>query len=110
MEELPGKCSYAPKMPGEQVQSRYEMDENHGQCMEIYQLLRDETPIGLTEDLLKWWQENDTLLSHVRNLALRVLAAPPMSVPSSEQIFKPDWSFARSVPRLNQSLLMHFCF
>ena len=46
------------------------------------QQLSNEVPNGLTEDLLMWWKEN--LL--VRNLAARVLAALPTSVPS-EQIF-----------------------
>ena len=81
MEELLGKCSYGPEMQaGEQVQSHDEMVDR-----EICQL-RDEVPIVLTEDPLKWWQENETRYPHVRNLAHRVLAAPPTSVPS-EQIF-----------------------
>ena len=72
MEELLGKCSYGPEMQaGEQVQSHDEMVDR-----EICQL-RDEVPIVLTEDPLKWWQENETRYPHVRNLAHRVLAAPP---------------------------------
>ena len=81
MGELLGKCSYGPEMQaGQQVQSHDEMVDR-----EICQL-RDEVPIVLTEDPLKWWQENETRYPHVRNLAHRVLAAPLTSVPS-EQIF-----------------------
>ena len=67
-------------MAGEQAQSRDEMVDR-----EVRQL-GDEVPVMLTEDPLKWWQENETCYHHVRNLAHRVLAAPPTSVPS-EQMF-----------------------
>ena len=62
-----------------QVESRAE--KNQRIDWEIQQL-SNEVPIGLTEDPLMWWKENPL----VRNLAARVLAAPPTSVPS-EQIF-----------------------
>ena len=62
-----------------QVESRAEMNQRINR--EIQQL-SNEAPIGLTEGALMWWKENPL----VRNLAARVLAAPPTSVPS-EQIF-----------------------
>ena len=85
MEELLGKGK-SSNSSGEstcQVESRAEKNQRIDK--EIQQL-SNEAPIGLTEDPLMWWKENEKRYPLVRNLAARVLAAPPTSVPS-EQIF-----------------------
>ena len=81
MEELhdKGKSSNSSEESTGQVESRAEKNQRIDK--EIQQL-SNEVPIGLTEDPLMWRKENPL----VRNLAARVLAAPPTSVPS-EQIF-----------------------
>ena len=58
-----------------------QVEKNQRFDREIQQLSNG-VPVGLTEDPLMWRKEN----SLVRNLAARVLAAPPKSVPG-EQIF-----------------------
>ena len=81
MEELldKGKSSNSSGESTGQVESRAEKNQRIDR--EIQQL-SNEVPIGSTEDPLMWWKENPL----VRNLAARVLAAPPTSVPN-EQIF-----------------------
>ena len=74
-----GKSSNSSGESMAQVESRAEMNQRINR--EIQQL-SNEAPIGLTEGALMWWKENPL----VRNLAARVRAAPPTSVPS-EQIF-----------------------
>ena len=81
MEELldKGKSSNSSGESTGQIESRAEKNQRIDR--EIQQLT-NEVPIGLTEDPSMWWKENPL----VRNLAARVLTAPPTSVPSV-QIF-----------------------
>ena len=85
MEELlgKGKSSNSSGESTGQVESRAEKNQRIDR--EILQLSNEE-PIGLTEDPLMWWKESEKRYPLVGNLAARVLAAPPTSVPS-EQIF-----------------------
>ena len=85
MEELlgKGKSSNSSGESTGKVDSRAEKNQRIDR--EIQQL-SNEVPIGLTEDPLMWWKENEKPNPLVQNLAARVLAAPPTSVPS-QQIF-----------------------
>ncbi|XP_028405766.1 zinc finger BED domain-containing protein 1-like [Dendronephthya gigantea] len=83
MEELLGKGKSSSGESTCKVESHTEKNQRINK--EIQQL-SNEAPIGLTEDMLMWWKENEKQYPLVRNLAARVLAAPPTSVPS-EQIF-----------------------
>ena len=105
MEELldEGKSSNSSGEPTGQVESRAE--KNRRIDREILQL-SNEVPIGLTEDLLMWWEENPL----VRNFAARVLAAPPTSVPSEQILVGLDLLSQRNVPRLSQPLSTHLYF
>ena len=79
MEELLGKGNSSDESTGEVISREEKIDKEINQ-------LSDEAPIPLTEDALVWWKENEKRYPLLRNLAARVLAAPPTSVPS-EQIF-----------------------
>ena len=94
-----GKSSNSSGQSTSQVESRAEKNQRIGRDI---QQLSNEAPIGLTEGQLMWWKENEKRYPLVRNLAARVLAASPISVPS-ERILS-------NVPRLSQPLstLLYF--
>ena len=87
MEELlgKGKSSNSCGESTGQVESRAEKKQRIDR--EIQQL-SNEAPIGLTEDPLMGWKENEKPNPLGENLAARVSAAPPTSVPSEQIISK----------------------
>ena len=98
MEELlgKGKSSNSSGESTGQVESRA---ENNQRIDREIQQLNNEVPIGLTEDPLMWWKENEKRYPLVRNLCQ-----------ASRSVVRLDSSSQRNVPRFSQPLSMHLYF
>jgi hypothetical protein len=83
MEELLGKGKSSNNVEESTHEEESQAEKNRKIDKEVQQL-SNKAPIGLTEDPLIWWKENEKRYPFIRNLAARVLAAPPTSVPSEE--------------------------
>jgi hypothetical protein len=83
MEELLGKGKSSNNVEESTHEEESQAEKNRKIDKEVQQL-SNKAPIGLTEDPLIWWKENEKRYPFIRNLAARVLAALPTSVPSEE--------------------------
>ena len=110
MEELLGKRK-SSNSSGEstgQVESRAEKNQRIDRGI---QQLSNEAPIGLTEDPLMWWKENEKRYPLAQSLAARVLAAPPTHLcQASRFLVMLELSSQRNVPRLSKPLSRHLYF